>query len=149
MTASAAGNPESLTLIVRRTVSATPERLFRAWTDAHEFVRWWGPKGVVCESAEIDLRVGGAYRIANRLPDGRLIWISGTFDLVEPPLRVAYSWLVDPGPLETSHVVVSFVARGDKTEVVVTHQRIGSEDIRSDHERGWAGCLDGLAAYLK
>jgi len=29
--------------------------------------QWWGPESVVCVDAQIDLRVGGRYRIANRL----------------------------------------------------------------------------------
>jgi uncharacterized protein YndB with AHSA1/START domain len=142
-------DPKGLTLIVRRIIDASPERLFGAWTDAHEFVRWWGPRGVACESAEIDLRIGGAYKIANRLPDGRLIMISGAFDLIEPPRRIGYSWRVDPGPAEHSRVVVCFQARGDQTEVVVTHERIQSEATRQDHEHGWNGCLDGLMAYTE
>jgi hypothetical protein len=52
------------TLVVRRRIHATPEKLFAAWTQPEHLVRWWGPQGVACPAAEIDLRVGGAYRIA-------------------------------------------------------------------------------------
>jgi uncharacterized protein YndB with AHSA1/START domain len=142
------GGQGNLVLVVRRLIAANPERLFRAWTDASEFVRWWGPKDVVCESAEIDLRIGGAYRIANRLPSGQLIWISGAFEVIEPPRRIAYTWRTEPGSSEETRVVVSFNARGDLTEVLVAHERILSEQVREDHERGWIGCLDGLAKYM-
>ena len=33
------------------------------------------------------------------------------------------------------------------TEVIVTHDRIGSDAARTSHERGWNGCLDGLVRY--
>jgi uncharacterized protein YndB with AHSA1/START domain len=145
MNASDAGG---LVLVVRRRIAATPERLFRAWTDAAEFARWWGPAGVVCESAEIDARVGGAYGIVNRMPDGSAIWIGGEFETVEPPHRLAFTWRTAPdGP--ASRVVVSFEAAEAGTEVVVRHERIASTQAREGHERGWIGCLDGLAHFAE
>ena len=52
-----------------------------------------------------------------------------------------------PGLAETSCVTILFVAKGEKTEVVVAHGHITSEETRQDHEHGWNGCLAGLAAY--
>lgn len=142
------GPTGGLTLIVRRLIAARSERLFAAWTEADRFVQWWGPRGVVCEGADIDLRVGGLYRIANRMPGGDIVWISGEFELIDPPNRIAYSWRVEPGPSERSKVQVSFVSRGDRTEVVVKHERIVSEARRHEHELGWIGCLEGLEAHF-
>ena len=81
-----------LTLVVRRTIRATPERLFAAWTQPAHLRQWWGPEGVRCVGAEIDLRVGGGYRIDNALPDGKLLSIVGEFETIEPPHRLVYSW---------------------------------------------------------
>ncbi len=150
MMSSDADDPGRLRLVVRRRIRARPERLFRAWTEAQEFVRWWGPRGVICERADIDLRVGGAYSIANRLDDGRLVTISGAFELIEPPGRIAYTWHVHPGAAPGSRVVVTFLPlEGDETEVVVTHERIASAEVAAEHKRGWVGCLDGLAAFAE
>jgi len=57
-----------LTLVVRRTIGASPERVFDAWTKPERLRLWWGPRGVTCTAAEVDLRVGGRYRIANQFP---------------------------------------------------------------------------------
>jgi uncharacterized protein YndB with AHSA1/START domain len=133
-------------LTIRRSIAAPPDRLFEAWTTPALLQQWWGPTGVRCIAAEVDLRVGGAYRIGNLLPDGRTLWISGEFELVEPPHRLVYSWRVGEEPV--SRVTVSFVAAGARsTEVVVHHERIHAAAIRDDHERGWVGCLDGLARW--
>ena len=61
--------------------------MFAAWTTPELLRQWWGPTGVRCIAAEIDLRVGGTYRIGNEIPDGSVIWISGEFRLrrAEPP----------------------------------------------------------------
>jgi uncharacterized protein YndB with AHSA1/START domain len=135
-------------LEVRRTLKASPERLFAAWTDPRELRRWWGPRGATCPVAEVDLRAGGRYRIANRFADGRTVWIVGEFEVVAPPHRLVYSWRLEPGPQRSERVTVTFEPRGEATEVVVVHERIPDAHTRDQHEQGWAGCLDGLARYL-
>lgn len=134
-------------LIVRRMFHASPERIFDAWTQPEHLKQWWGPKSVQCVDAEVDLRVGGRYRIANQFPDGKILWISGEFEAIDRPRRLVYSWRVgDEGVAE--RVTVHFEACGEETEVMVKHERIPTPTLRDMHEQGWFGCLDGLAEYL-
>jgi uncharacterized protein YndB with AHSA1/START domain len=145
----AAGTAEStLALVVRRLIHAPPERVFAAWTMPEHLRRWWGPRPVTCSGAEVDLRVGGRYRIDNLLPDGSVVVIRGEFIAVVPPERLEYTWLVEPGPSAAERVTVRFEARGEGTEVIVVHEKILDETTKGSHERGWEGCLDGLLAYL-
>jgi uncharacterized protein YndB with AHSA1/START domain len=137
------------TLVVRKTVRASAERLFKAWTNAKELQRWWGTKEIVCIAAEIDLRVGGAYRIGNKLPDGKLLWITGEFEIIEPPKKLVFTWRVEPETKKSERVTVRFEAQGTATEVVITHERIPNAAARNQHEYGWRGCLDGLARYAE
>ena len=139
----------TVTLVVRKTIQATAERLFEAWTQPAQLKKWWGPQSVVCVDAEIDLRVGGRYRIANQFPDGKLVWIAGEFETIEPPHKLVYTWRLEPEAGASERVTVAFEPRGDATEVIVTHERISNVAIRDMHEQGWQGCLDGLAEYLK
>jgi len=135
--------------VVRKTIRASAERLFKAWTNAEELQRWWGTKEIACIGAEIDLRVGGAYRIANKLPDGQLLWITGEFEIIEPPKKLVFTWRVEPETKISERVTVSFEAQGAATEVVITHERIPNAAARGQHEYGWRGCLDGLARYTE
>jgi uncharacterized protein YndB with AHSA1/START domain len=146
--ADSAATKLAATLVVRRRINATQQTLFEAWTQPTLLMRWWGPQGVVCPAAEIDLRVGGSYRIANQFPDGTVVWIAGIFEVVEPPRGLTYTWQLNPpnGPVE--RVTVRFEAHGAATEVVVTHEKISDEAARAGHERGWIGCLDGLMEYV-
>ena len=139
----------SATLVVRRRINATAEKLFAAWTQPALLVRWWGPQGVACPAAEIDLRVGGAYRIANQFPDGTVVWIAGIFEVIEPPHRLTYTWRLESQKGTEERVTVCFEGGGASTEVVVTHERIPSEAARTSHERGWTGCLDSLLRYAE
>jgi uncharacterized protein YndB with AHSA1/START domain len=140
-----------ITLVVRRTIKAEASRVFDAWTKPEHLLEWWGPRPVICTQAEVDLRVGGSYRIANLLPDGTTLWICGQFELVERPSRLVYSWRIEPtgaSAPEVSRVTVRFEAHGAATEVIVLHERIDTEATRSDHEQGWHGCLDNLASLF-
>ncbi|WP_449488619.1 SRPBCC family protein [Streptomyces purpurascens] len=61
--------------------------VFRKLTDPQELARWWGPDGFSTPSVEIDLRPGGAYRIAMQPPEGELFHLVGEFIEVDPPGR--------------------------------------------------------------
>jgi len=137
---------DGIALIARRTIRASAMTLFDAWTRPEELRAWWGPRPVTCSGAEVDLRVGGGYRISNLLPDGRTLVIEGEFRVVERPSRLVYTWCA--GEDRESLVTVRFEPRGDATEVIVVHEQIPNETLRESHEMGWTGCLDGLEKHL-
>ncbi|MFT7582969.1 MAG: hypothetical protein ACI9MR_004655 [Myxococcota bacterium] len=144
----------TLSLVVRRTVTATVNRVFAAWTRPEEMARWWGPRDVRCGSVAIDLRVDGRYEIVNILPDSSTVVIHGRFLKIEAPHLLVYSWSVG-APLvpdlahPTEQVTVRFLAVGDtQTEIVVVHERIATQPTVDSHTYGWLGCLDGLDAHL-
>jgi uncharacterized protein YndB with AHSA1/START domain len=138
-----------VTLIVRKTIRAKAERLFAAWTTPEELKQWWGPVGVKCIDAEVDLRRGGGYRIANQLPDGQILWISGEFEVIERPRKLVYTWGIEAERKGSERVTVQFEESGEYTEVIVTHERIASEELREMHQQGWVGCLEGLAKFVE
>jgi uncharacterized protein YndB with AHSA1/START domain len=137
-----------ITLVVKRHYPASPTRVFDAWTDPAQLKKWWGPAGVTCSHAEVDLRVGGSYRIGNLIPDGSTVWIFDEFLRVERPALLAYSWQVAPGHGAASRVTIRFDQAPGGTTLTLTHDRIHDEATRDDHEKGWGGCLAGLAAFL-
>jgi uncharacterized protein YndB with AHSA1/START domain len=46
-----------------RTFDAPVEKVWQAWTDAETLKQWWGPDNVSITECEIDLRVGGKFKI--------------------------------------------------------------------------------------
>ncbi len=133
----------TLSLVVRRTIAASRERLFEAWTTPAQLRSWWGPRGVRCTEAEVDARAGGRYRLANALPGGEVVVIEGEFLEVEPPSKLVYTWRIDPRAAP-ERVTVRFEGRGAATEVIVVHERIADEAAARSHEEGWIGCLERL-----
>lgn len=135
-------------LTVRRHIPAEPAVVFAAWTEPDQLMCWWGPADVVCTHAEIDLRVGGSFRIANQLPDGQLIWISGSYQEIDPPHRLRHTWLVgEPAGGVPSDVTVTFNPINGGTEIRITHRDIATAADRDSHQHGWQGCLDGLIRH--
>ena len=138
------------TLRLTRTFTAPREKVFRAWTDPEEVKRWFNPPGYETPSAEIDLRVGGKYRVGMRkLPDGEVFYLSGTYREVRPPERLVYTWRWEAEPeLGDTLVTVEFHDRGGSTNIVLTHDLFPTEKARQEHEKGWSGGLDNLAKIV-
>jgi len=139
-------NVESLH--IKRLIPASPGRVFHAWTDPDELKSWWGPKGVRCISAEVELRIGGQYRIGNELPDGTVLWIVGNFEEIERPHLLVYTWTVETESPNTERVSVRFEKHEQGTEVILKHELIATTTLRDKHQQGWFGCMDALAEFL-
>lgn len=138
------------TLEVRRTIAAPREVVFRAWTEPEMLMKWWRvDAGWSTPIAEVDLRVGGRYRLGMLEPgkDGPYV-VSGLYREVTPPDKLAFTWTWEgPGAAEETLVTVEFLDQGGSTEVVLTHQNFADENMRDEHQKGWGGCLAQLV-YL-
>ncbi|HXT49242.1 MAG TPA: SRPBCC domain-containing protein, partial [Gemmatimonadaceae bacterium] len=133
------------TLEVRRTIRAPRQRVFDAWTKAEELKAWHAPGPLTVSLAEIDLRVGGKYRIHMVEPDGKEHRVSGVYREIDPPRKVVYSWGWDGDhPVKDSTVTLEFFERGDATEVVLTHEGITHDEEREKHTHGWTSIMDKL-----
>jgi uncharacterized protein YndB with AHSA1/START domain len=138
----------SLRVQVRRVFDAPPERVFRAWTTPDELTRWHAPAGMTCYLAEVDLRVGGRYRIGMRDPSGGEHVTVGTYRVIDPPRRLAFSWRFETtedhaGNGETL-VTIECIPSGTGTELVLTHEGFLNEDARTAHEHGWTEIVEKL-----
>ena len=138
--------PITHALRVSRRIRATPERLFRLWTDPAQLRHWWrmdGP-GWAFAGAEIDLRVGGAYRLSMTGPDGQVHVAVGVYREVARPTRLAFTWDWENPAMRVGDtlVTVDLLDAGDgTTDVAITHARFASAERAASHERGWTQLL--------
>jgi uncharacterized protein YndB with AHSA1/START domain len=135
-------------LTMSRIIRAPREDVFSAWTDPEKLKQWWGPGPVSCPQAQVDLREGGEYCLANKQADGSITWISGRFERVRAPEELVYTWSVSILPHEPTLVRVRFLVHPDGTELVLTHERFAVEAVRDMHVQGWGGCIDKLEAMF-
>lgn len=134
-----------------RQIRAQRERVFRAFTDPEDLKRWSAPQGFTVPVAEVDLRVGGGYRISMRAPDGAVHTAIGTYREITPPRRLVYTWQWEGGmegdEAETL-VTVEFHERGDATEVIFLHEGFRDETARDKHNEGWTSIFDRLVEFV-
>ncbi len=139
----------SATVEIRRTIRAPRQRVFDAWTKAEELKLWHAPGPMTVALAEIDLQVGGAYRIHMVAPTGEEHRVIGMYREVKPPERVVYSWQWETGTDATVSVVsLDFVEHGNETEVILRHDGLSRDEARASHLQGWTAIMDKLAAHF-
>jgi uncharacterized protein YndB with AHSA1/START domain len=137
---------------VTRTFQASRHRVFRAWTDPELLMRWFVEPDGEMRVRELDLRVGGRYRLEGRVGDKP--WaLEGEYLEVRPPEKLVYTWRWedDPalgGPGDTV-VTVEFRERGNQTELTVTQEGFTNAIAQKEHHNGWIGCLDRLGAIVE
>ena len=142
--------PQSPSLTLKRKLSAPAEKVFAAWTDPKKIIHWFGPAETADGSvrADMDVRVGGRFRISFRDQDGEYHEVGGTYREVVPNERLVFSWAWHSTPERESLVTITLKPDGDATMLTLHHERFFDEKARDGHERGWSGTLEKLARYL-
>ncbi len=143
-------------LTLSRNFAAPRDGVFRAWTDAREMARWWGPRGFTAPVCELDPRSNGAIRIHLRGPDGAVHRSRGVIHEFAPPERLAMTMIVDDASgriLIETFLTATFAARGDKTALGVQVRVVQCAPefaaARAGMAEGWNQSFDRLAAHLR
>lgn len=136
------------TLVITHNYPASIERVFAAWTDAAQLSQWFGPSDEYTAIAEVDLRVRGNYRIAVHHVGGNVHTVIGTYQLIDPPKKLAFTWNWEGSPAPDTFVTIDFIPHGNSTEVIVTHEKFLDTESRDKHNQGWTGGLNRLERYL-
>jgi uncharacterized protein YndB with AHSA1/START domain len=139
-----------MNLRIERTYDAPIERVFDAWTSEEVLRRWWRTeRDWETSDAQVDLRVGGAVRVVMRDPaTGREIGGGGLYTEVEPPTRLAFTWLWD-GDTRRTLIEIDFSEAGGATTVSFTHRDLWDEQAVRDHQDGWTRMFEFLADYTE
>jgi uncharacterized protein YndB with AHSA1/START domain len=141
---------EKPSLSLARHYPVSPEKVWRAWTDPQALKRWWGPGGQDPVSlAQLDLRVGGRFRIVFGGPEGTDHEVQGVYREVAPPRRLVFTWTWPRStPERESLVTLEFRPAGGGTELAFLHEQLFDEAVRDNHRRGWTESLAKLETYL-
>jgi uncharacterized protein YndB with AHSA1/START domain len=139
-----------MNLEMRRIVPAAPSIVFRAFSHADELAKWWGPHGFTVASLEFEPRVGDRYRIEMQPPEGDAFYLTGEFRQVDPPARLAYTFVYeDPDPDDVETLVeLSFRDLGESTEVLFTQGPFKTEARLELHRDGWTDSFDRVEEFI-
>lgn len=99
--------------------------------------------------AQIDLRVGGRYRIVSRVEGGETHDVSGEYLEVLPHRRLVFTWAWHSTPERASRITIDFAEQDGGTAVSFVHDRFFDDQARANHERGWQPGFERLGDYLQ
>ena len=155
MTANAA--PASVVdreLLLTRLIDASPENVYRAWTEPELLKKWFAPSPWTTPRADLDVRPGGANLIVMQSPEGQEMPNRGVYlEVIKDRKLVftnAYTSAWEPSEKPFMTVIVTFEDEGGKTRYTARVRHWTVTD-RETHERmgfhkGWGQCADQLAA---
>ena len=134
-------------LVVTRTVNGPAHLVFEAWTKAELFRRWWVPKsfGLTLLSCEMDVRVGGQYRLVFRHEDSTMEFF-GTYLEVTPNSRLV--WTNEEGDDGKTITTVTFEETAGKTRLVVHDLYPSKQALESGAADAMPEALDQLEELL-
>ncbi len=134
-------------IVVRRRMPVSREDLYRAWIDPEGIKQWMCPGDVLSAEARLDVRVGGSLRIIMRAATAVYEHV-GTYRIVDPPSKLAFTWSGLEDPAEITLVTVEFLPHGEESELVITHERFTKSDVAERYRNGWGTIAEKFAGYL-
>jgi uncharacterized protein YndB with AHSA1/START domain len=153
---------------ITREFEAPPALVFKAWTEAEQLAKWWGPKGMEQVISKLDLRPGGIFLYYLELPGDQKMWGRFVYSSIVAPERIVYisSFSDEEGgvtrapfsqtwPLEI-HNTLTFTEKDGKTMLTLrseplhatTEERRTFENGIESLQQGFSGTLDQLQHYL-
>lgn len=150
------GAADNRELMLTRLIDASPDKVYRAWTEPELLVQWFAPRPWSVVSAQTDVRPGGSSVIVMRGPDGNEFANRGVYLEVIPNRKLVFTdayveaWVPSEKPFMT--VELTFENEGGKTRYTarVKHWTIA---VREAHEKmgfhsGWGQCTNQLAELV-
>jgi uncharacterized protein YndB with AHSA1/START domain len=139
------------TLHIERVIDAPREAVFAAWTTAAAMEEWYqdGPD-YEARVLELDVRVGGGYRIEWGPAGEPPYRETGVYLEIEEPARLVITETLEgPGGAgwRDTHLTVELEDQGGKTLLKLTH-RLPTREHRDGAAGGWPGFLDRIERYV-
>lgn len=149
--------PDQDVIISEVHISAPPERVFKALSDASELQQWFtGPECPV-KCWKMDARIGGRYGYATQ--KGSIV-VNGVSEFechgevveCDPPRVLAYTWIGNwhDDPVHKTLVRWELTPKRGGTHVKVTHSGLASLPVaRKDYAGGWPGVVEQLKKFVE
>lgn len=147
-------------LTLERTIRASPESVWRAWTEAELLERWWIPAPARARVEQLDVVPGGGF-VTRMSEDGRdyTPHTDGIFLVVEPGRRLVFTNVIDsswhpaaPEPVSmTAEISLEPHPEGTTYRAIVRHRTPEARDL---HEKlgffdGWGAVTAALAQLVE
>jgi uncharacterized protein YndB with AHSA1/START domain len=154
---------DQTSFVLRRSLTASPERIWELWTTPEGIAAWWAPDGFTTTVDALDLRPGGAldYTMTATGPEQVAFMEQAGMPLstashkqfteVDEPTRLAYTSLIDfvPGVEPYEHLtIVTLEPTATGTEVVMECEPLHDQEWTDRIVAGRTNELDNLERLL-
>ena len=141
------GRKSERELVVTRTFNGSVRIVYEAWTTPELFMRWWAPKsmGVPILSCEMDVRVGGGYRVAFGHDAASAMAFFGKYIEVIPNARLV--WTNEESP-DAAVTTVTFEDIGSGKTLLVLRELYPSKEALDSSMEGMEGAMPEQFAQL-
>lgn len=136
---------------LHRVLKTSPEKLFRAFTEAAAMASWIPPYGFVCIVHEMEVKVGGTYKMSfQNFSTGNGHSFGGKYVEIRPSEFIQYTNEFDdpnlPGEMTTSVTLHKVIAG---TELNILQEGIPSMIPVEMCYLGWQESLEKLARLVE
>lgn len=139
------------TVRLHRVLTTSPEKVYRAFTEADALAKWLPPNGFTCTVHSFDAKVGGAFKMSFRnFTTGGSHSFGGEYLELVPGERLRYTDRFDdpnlPGQIEVT-VLLKKVSVGTELEI----KQAGIPDVIPAEAcyLGWQESLRNLAKLVE
>src|SRR5215470_14590448 len=132
-------------VVVERVLPASPAEVYGAWTTPQTLRLFMCPGDRTAAVVEADVRVGGRFRIVMR--GDRDVEHRGEYRVLEPGRRLVFTWASPVTGWQPTLVTIELSPHEDGTRLVLVHEGLATDDIRSRHRWGWTSIVEKLAHY--
>jgi uncharacterized protein YndB with AHSA1/START domain len=115
--------------VMERTIEASPECVFDAYTDPVKVAQWWGQRSSTTTVEQNDVRPGGAWRFVQRDAEGNVYEFYGQYLEVVPNQKLVYTFEFAGFPGHVVTDTVAFELEGAGTRLVASSSFTCKEDL--------------------
>lgn len=139
------------TVSLHRMLKATPEKVYRAFTEPAAMASWLPPYGFLCTVHEMEVKVGGTYKMSfQNFSTGNSHSFGGTYQELKPNEFLKYTDQFDdpnmPGVMTTTVSLRKTIAG---TELKITQEGIPAMIPVEMCYLGWQDSLDKLMRLVE
>ena len=150
-------------VFIEETINASPDKVFRAWTDPEKLMKWFAPDGCTIRFRKLKIEKGGQFHSCVSNPQFGDCWCIGEYKEIQPDTRLVFTMInadengnkVDPAdigmdPDWPGETLVTVTFREDKGKTILQLRQTVAQELakKTGAYPGWLQMLNHLKTVL-
>jgi len=141
---------QNFSLTMNRQFNVSKKDVYETLTNRDALVNWFAPSPEMKTIVhELELQVGGNYRIEMLETNGTSHKIHGEYVELNPFDQIVFTWEWESDEQNVNSLVtIDLTEKNGITSMVLTHEKLASQESVDLHSEGWIGCLTQLGVFI-